>query len=410
MISRLWDAVRGHWKGWLVPAAYALAAAMPSTSAAQSNPPPPLPPAVVMPGADPSAAPAARDTVGCDPNILQAGCSSCASPHLGEPVLDGGCDTCGGPCIPGHKPCCGCCADTCVGRFFGGIYECICCPDPCYDPHWVAAANAALFVDGARPVSQTTLRWDSGLNLQFPDRAEYFWARADGKGKGPAFPINGFKGETSLDYNDLHLITEAASGNFSATLDIPYRSVDSQLAPHAAGFGDITIGTKSMLFDCELLQFTFQFNTTVPSGNFTHGIGNGHVSLEPSLLLALRVAENTYFQGQLSEWIPLGGDADYMGAILHYHTSLNHVLWRPIEDVQLIGTGEFVGYSFQHGQFTDPVFGPFQKASNDSYLSIGPGLRLVICDRIDFGFGAQFAISDRHFAEQLYRTEFRWRF
>src|SRR5260370_18964391 len=147
------------------------------------------------------------------------------------------------------------------------------------------------------------------------------------------------------------MYTEIASGNFSASVDVPYRSIDPEQANHAAGFGDITIGTKSMLLDCELMQATFQFNTTVPSGNFTKGLRTGHVSLEPSLLVAIRLAQNTYWQGQLSQWIPLGGDNDYQGAILHYHFSLNQVLWKPLADVQLIGTAEFSGWSFQDGAF-----------------------------------------------------------
>jgi hypothetical protein len=249
-----------------------------------------------------------------------------------------------------------------------------------------------------------------GRNMQFPDRSEYFWPRADGNGKGPKFPINGFKGETSLDYNELSLYTEIASGNFSLSVDLPYRSFEPVVANHAAGFGDIIIGTKSMLLDCELMQATFQFNTTVPSGNFTKGLGTGHVSLEPSLLLAIRLAQNTYWQGQLSEWIPLGGDNDYAGAIFHFHSSINQVLWRPIADVQLIGTAELIGWSFQDGAYTDPFAGPFQKSSGGTYVSIGPGLRLVICDKVDFGVGAVFSITNHNFADQLYRTEFRWRF
>jgi hypothetical protein len=277
-------------------------------------------------------------------------------------------------------------------------------------PRWIAAADAAFFVDAARPVSQTRIRWDSGLGMEFPDRAEFFWARADGMGKGPHFPINGFKGETGLDFNVLSLYTEIAAANFSASVEFPYVSIDPEQAAHAAGFGDIIIGTKSMLLDCELMQVTFAFKTIVPSGNFTKGLGTAHVSLEPSLLWAVRLAQNTYTQGQLSEWIPLGGDTDYAGAIFHFHFSLNQVLWRPLDDVQLIGTAELNGWAFQDGAFTDPVLGSFQKASGDTYVSIGPGLRLVICDKIDIGIGAAFAVSDHHFAEQLYRTEFRWRF
>ena len=157
------------------------------------------------------------------------------------------------------------------------------------------------------------------------------------------------------------------------------------------------------------MQFAFQFRTFIPTGNSTHGIGTGHVSLEPSLLAAVRLGPYTYFQAQLSEWIPLGGDTDYQGAILHYHVSLNHVLCRPVADVQLIGTLEFNGWSFQTGHFTDPFLGKL-KSGDDSFLSVGPGLRLVLCDKLDVGVGAAFEVNGIPWPSTLIRSEFRWRF
>jgi hypothetical protein len=347
--------------------------------------------------------------------------------------------------VPGQKPCFPCEADTCLGRFLCGVYECICCPDPCYEPHYVALADAAFFVEGVRPQTQQRLRWDSGVNLQFPDRSEYFWPRADGMGKGPnpvadatakpgssgtpagvpsvptGIPGTGttpgvaarhfpFKGEIGLSYNDLSLYTEGATGRIGAFVEIPYRSTDPTLAAHQAGFLDMNVGTKTLLFDCELLQLGFLFRTYIPTGTFTKGLGTGHVSFEPELLLAVKITADTYLQAEIAEWIPVGGDPLYEGSIFHYHTSLNQVVYRILPDVPVIGTLEFMGWSFQAGRYTDPVLGPFQKSSGDSYLYVGSGLRLVICDRIDFGISAAFAVSDHHWADQLYRSEVRWRF
>ena len=49
---------------------------------------------------------------------------------------------------------------------------------------------------------------------------------------------------------------------------------------------------------------------------------------QPSLLASVKLHANTYLQMQLAEWIPLGGDTDYQGGVLHIHASLNHVLYR----------------------------------------------------------------------------------
>jgi hypothetical protein len=43
-------------------------------------------------------------------------------------------------------------------------------------------------------------------------------------------------------------------------------------------------------------------------------------------------------------------------------------------------------------------------------VSAGPGLRLFICDKIDLGVGSAFAFTGTHWAEELIRAEFRWRF
>jgi hypothetical protein len=295
------------------------------------------------------------------------------------------------------------------GRFLCCLYQCLCCPDPCYEPRWIPIADSAFFVDSVRPQTQQRLRWDSAMHLPFPDRAEFFWARADGKGKGPS-PPSPFLGERRVNYNDLSLYTEGATGLLGVFVEMPYRSTNPELTPHHAGFADMNLGTKSLIFDCELIQVAFQFRTYLPMGNAGKGLGTGHVSLEPSLIVGIRLAEDTYLQSQFAEWIPLGGDPAYAGAVFHYHFSLNHVLCRILPDVPLIGTAELNGWGFQDGAFTDPVLGPFQRASSDWYVSAAVGLRLFVCDRIDVGVSACYALTDPSWAGQLYRSEFRWRF
>ena len=190
---------------------------------------------------------------------------------------------------------------------------------------------------------------------------------------------------------------------------MPYRSFDADQFGHAAGFGDVSLGTKTLLLDCELLQLSFQFRTTMPSGNVTKGLGTGHLTLEPSLLIGIKLAPQTYFQGQIAEWIPIAGDPNYSGSILHYHLSVNHTLCEILPEVPLVSTLELNGWNIQHGEQTDPVFGT-ERATGETILTCGPGLRVFICDKIDFGIGTAFSLTSAHWAEQTYRTEFRLRF
>ena len=282
------------------------------------------------------------------------------------------------------------------------FYNAFQCPDPCWEPIWEHGANAALFVDTVRPKTSMRFRWDRGINLILPDRSEYFWARIGGK--GPAIP------ETSVDYHELSIYIETAAERFSAFTVIPYRSVLGERNGGGAGFGDMIVGTKTLLIDTEYAQLTLQFQTFIPQGKASRGVGNGHVSLEPSLLVSARLTPDTYFQGQIAEWIPLGGDPEGSGAVLHYHMALNHVIARPVADSQCIATLEAQGYCFQDGTFTDPVTGVAQRAAGGQYWAIGPGFRWVLSDKCDFGFGVMFAVTREHLANQLYRSEFRLRF
>jgi len=311
-------------------------------------------------------------------------------------------------CVPWLSCVNGCCGER-GERFCAGLYECVCCPDPCYQPHWQPLADSAFDAAAVRPVTQQGIRWDAGTALDLPDRSEFFWARADGKGRGPT-PNSGLLAVSKLNYNDVSYYFEAAIDRFALIVDVPYQTVDPTGAPSAAGLGDVKFGGKSVLFDCELLQIGAQLLVYAPTGNAARGLGTGHYSLEPSLLLGVRMGPDTYFQGQLSEWIPIGGDPDYAGPVFHAHLAVNHLLCEVHENCPLIGTFGFNSWTFQGGEYTDPVLGANQPAGGYTYLSAGPGLRLFICNHIDVGFGVNFALDRPHLADPLYSTQFRWRF
>lgn len=354
------------------------------------------------------------------PTVAPATCTNCGRGYHARPLHKlgefsdsiGRCNSCSGgwSCSPGRTPCQPCEAhDGPLGRLFCNFYECLCCPDPCYEGRWQQVANASLFVDGARPMTQTEVRWNASRGGIFPDRSEYIWARADGRGKGPRPPA-GRIGEGQFDFDDLVLITETAKDKLSAIIELPYRSVSPDTYAHGSGFGDMAIGTKTLLFDCELLQVSMQMKTYLPVGNFLKGVGNGHVSLEPSLLFALKLNCDTYLQGQISEWIPIGGDPIYSGSVLHSHFSLNHVVHRFGPDIPVVGTFETNTFSFQDGAYTDNTNGAFQKSSGTTYVSVGPGIRLFFCDKLDIGFGSAIAVTGDHFSREYYRTSIRMRF
>jgi hypothetical protein len=424
-------------------------------TAAQAQYPPPASPA-------PTGVVHADGSSGTEGGVVPAGCASCGGGLLGgmpAPGLDGGCvgcgggcgggcgDGCGGPCYPGMFGCDCCCAGTNpVSRLFCGLYNCICCNDPCYEPRWVPLANAAFFVDPTRPATQIRIRADFASMYQFPDKDEFFWAQENKK--GPPFPKGApgllpapagtsgtsatpsaatpstttpgapgatgatiAPGESNVDYARVYLYNEVGVQRFSFFTEISYLSTEPTRYGGSAGFADMNLGTKSLLLDCELIQIAFQFKTYLPTGNFTAGLGTGHVSLEPSLLSSLKITPTTYLQSQFAFWGPIGGTAGFQDPIFHYHFSLNQLLWSCGKDIQLIGTGELVGYALLGGAYTSPLTG--LQAPGDAVTQIlqaGPGLRLSICNKIDCGGGAVFQITRDRMEKVLGRIEFRWRF
>ena len=416
-------------------AASALLAAVTSSSASALAQAPSEPGATNNPVAAADAVRPASGPVSLDSNVQQAGCATC-----GAGLFSGGCSSCGGGgnCYPGRtEECCGLEGNTAIGRFLSGVYQCICCPDPCYEPKWTPVADSAFFVDAARPVTQMRLRWDTGFDLQRPDRAEYFWPRdrTNPMQLGPGGPCGrtGSIGKgpcvaTAVDHEDLALYTEAAAGPAGLFIEVPYRHIDPETAPvatspccAASGFADMNVGTKAMLLDCQLLQITFQFKTFIPTGDFTKGLGTAHVSLEPSFLFGVCLADDWYFQGQVAYWIPIGGDALYQGNIFHSHVSFNKVLWRPLHNVVIVGTLEANEWSVLGGSYTvtdrlfvspDPNLNgkPFSLSATATMASAGPGVRMFICDKIDIGVGSAFAFTGDRWEKELIRAEFRWRF
>lgn len=296
--------------------------------------------------------------------------------------------------------------ETFGGRLYSALADAFCGCDPCYVPEWHLLESASFWVDSARTQNRTRLRWDFGRGLILPDRSEYFWARVGGKGPS-AQP--GSATVNRVDYHEMSLYAETAHGRFSAFTVTPYRSLYMEEAGHGAGFGDLQIGTKSMLHDTRMFQLTLQMTTSIPTGNTKAGAGVGHVSLEPALLMGLALTDRDYLQAQVAEWIPLGGDSEYAGALLRWGVAWNRIFWQRDQDNLMTVNLDFVGWSFQDGAYTDPVLGQ-QPASNETYMYLGPGTRFLFCGKFEFGIGGLYALSERHFAEHLMRTDFTMRY
>ncbi len=349
-----------------------------------------------------------QDSTMVDPNVQQAtwSSSSCASCGYAAPGPKGCCgvcpsSSCGDCCTPGRTHCCSIC-DESAGpwkQICCGLYHGICCPDPCYEPRWLPEANAAFWVDDARPVSHLRLRYDGLFNVRTPDRAEFYV---------------GNDGDTLREkahINEFHIYSETAIGQkFAFFIDLPFRSYEqfqSDGTTDSSGFGDMSLGTKSVLLDSEIWVVTFQFKTYIPTGAVSQRLGTGHVTLEPAILTYTKMSPDFYIQFQSGLWIPISGTSSHAGNVLHNRLSLNYVLYRILPDVPLIGTLEFVNYNVLSGGFDDEgVIG----SGSGAYFGIGPGIRLDVCKNIDIGVAGLFSVTNNFYESEAVRAEFRWRF
>jgi hypothetical protein len=358
-----------------------------------------------------------------DEQVERAGCATCGGFHISNAGADlhasMGCAS--GNCIPGRPPCNPPCNehDTVIGAFCQNLYDCICCPDPCYKPAWVAAANASFFADYARPRTVTRIRYDNLEAMTRPDRNQ-FWINQVKPVPMSRTIVNPF-----ARLQQVSLYQEAAGERGSFFVEYPYRQINESWAPTQAGFGDVNFGTKSLLFDCEMLQVAFQMRTFMPSGNFRNNLGTGQFVLDPSILTSLKLSDGTYFQGQFGNWIPLGGpgvNRKLSGGVFYWLMSLNQVLWYATPDSPLIATLEMDGWSFEDGGYTRSVSpmgsGPHPPTKSNyvadgggvSYFNIGPGLRQSICNRLDFGGAITWATDTAHWAQPWFRFEVRFLF
>lgn len=359
-----------------------------------------------------------------DPGVAKVGCTRCG--QLGDPgdLNFGYCAT--GRCTPGRAMCYPYTGDSFFQRVSSLVYQCLSCPDPCYEPSWKPLANAGFMLDSPRPQTMFRLKYDRWSNITTPDRGGFFWAGANGQSTGPKplrLASSGSKGikppvpqPIFTNINDGTYSMEAgAGGKMAFFLNFPYRLVGTNdTYSGGAGFGDMSLGTKSVIIDSELLLLTFQFKTYMPIGNATNGTGLGVVRLEPSLIWSTKLSETTYFQGQLGEWVPLGG-SNYFGSVLLSKFSLNHQLVEIIPNVPLIGVLEVDGWTFQNGRYTQLFYTQDKQisalsrpANTQSYWNIGPGARVAFGNKADLGMGLLFGMGSQSWGNPIVTVDFRW--
>jgi hypothetical protein len=298
-----------------------------------------------------------------------------------------------------------------------------------------AIAATGGYIDSAIPRTYFGLRYDDAYGDNRPDRAEFFYAKSgsfallprnnplfDPRARGPSHP--GFHGnvlgETNVNYQEVAGYLEVAPlPNMSAFIEVPARFLNAVLDGNAGGFSDINMGFKYAFVAEPDKFYTFQFRTYVPTGDPYRGLGTGHPSLEPALLVFRRLTERAYFIGEVRDWIPIQG-SNYAGNVIRYGMGAfyNVVL---TDRFRVAPVSEFVGWTVFNGKETEPGVGPVS-AAGDTIVNAKIGVRIgfgqygapgggsQLNDRSSIYIGYAHALTGDFWYKDMLRLEYNFYF
>jgi hypothetical protein len=268
------------------------------------------------------------------------------------------------------------------------------------------AMTAPGYLDPAAPMNVFRFRYDSEYHITAPDRAEFFYAKSGVVGGRGVSDL-----ESAVNAQELRAYLEVAPTNrFSVFAEVPYRILDPEQNDNSRGIGDVSFGTKTALvMGCDRI-LSFQLKGYGPSGDAGMGLGNGHWTVEPSLLAWRKVGERIQVYAQFGDWIPIT-DSDFAGNIVEYGLGASYTL---------IDTGccrvspiaEVLGWSILSGrEFTglDTPVPLIVDSSGTTIINGKIGVRIE-SDRQSVYFGYSHALTSDFWYRDMLRFEYRLRF
>jgi hypothetical protein len=280
-------------------------------------------------------------------------------------------------------------------------------PAPASDEEGPTVSNSGVgYIDAAIPGNQLRLRYDAAFYDNRPTRAEFLYPRGGPAGPGPRIP------EANVNFQDLSTYLELlVVPRLSCFFEVPVRFVDFDFNPDSSGLSDVNAGFKFAFVDTSDLVATFQLRAYAPTGDAHRGLGTDHTSLEPAFLFYKPLGERLRLEGELRDWIPIGG-TDFAGNVVRYGLGFTYDLCR-VGKVRVEPVTEFVGWTVLGGKET--VVSPsgaasVENAAGDSIFNIKLGARLRFNDRADVYVGYGRPLTGERWYEDIYRVELRLRF
>jgi len=296
------------------------------------------------------------------------------------------------------------------------------------------------YIENAIVGSQIRIRSEAGFDAQFPDRAEFFYAKcgcyqSNLAGSGlPAYdphaPGPGPGVVTKLNFQQLFMEAEyAPHTRFSMFVEVPVRWIQpTGFVPgfgsfgNHAGLGDVTAGFKAALLASPSHYFTFQLKSYFPSGDASKGLGTHHYSVEPAVLYYQALSNRIALESEIGIWHPIGGSAgvvsastpspeSFAGNVLFYGVGPSYQLLRG-ERVRFAPVVELVGWSVLGGYQTVWISSTRigDPASGNNIANIKIGARTELRGGNSFYIGYGRALTNAVWYSDLVRFEYRHSF
>jgi hypothetical protein len=295
-------------------------------------------------------------------------------------------------------------------------------------------SSGTIYIDSAIPQTTFRSRFDAAHDDNRPDRAEFFYPKYgafrsleidpmthrikpgiffDPRAPGPD------EKDARVDFRDVSGYLEWAPSNcLSGFVEVPYRFLlPEPLNPHVSGFTDMNAGFKwALLYEPDQVA-TFQLRTYIPTGDSFRGLGTHHVSLEPALLVYRRFTDRLTLEGELRDWIPIGG-TDFQGNVTRYGIGFSYLAYESC-GWRLTPVAEVVGWTVLDGKETVPpieienqadLAAHLKSAGGDTIVNVHVGFRLGWGENSDFAVSYGRALTGAVWQKDIVRLEYRLRF
>lgn len=273
------------------------------------------------------------------------------------------------------------------------------------DPPISIGDSSVGYVDNAVPGDIVRLRMDLAYGINRANRAEFLWAWLPPSGPGPELD------ESSVDYQRMSVYLEKEfSPCLSLFVDLPAVLSNPEVNDNAGGLSDIQAGVKwAFQRSCDQVA-SFQLRAYAPSGDADRGLGVGHASIEPALLLHRRLPDRWNFDGELRYWIPIDGTPDRQGPVVRYGVGVSRSFGCDCR-YRLTPVVEAVGWTVVDGaaRFLNEAMVPVTEDSGgDTIVNLKAGARFGFNTRSDVYAGYGRSLTGHRWYQDIFRIEWRY--